>query len=60
VSNVVAMSTLPASEQGWKCQVCGHYFLYSQPINLHLASQMANLFLDFHDEHCKAPKRRLT
>lgn len=60
MSNVVAMPTRENGEQGWQCEVCKSYFLYSQPINLHLASQMANLFLDYHDEHCKAPKQKRT
>jgi hypothetical protein len=52
------MTTRENGEQGWQCQVCKKYFLYSQPINFHLAAQMANLFLDFHDENCKAPKKK--
>jgi hypothetical protein len=58
VSNVKAMPTRPNGEQGWRCEVCGQYFTYSQPINFHLSAQMAYLFLDYHDEHCTAPKQK--
>jgi hypothetical protein len=58
VSNVVAMPTAPNGDQGWQCKVCKQYFTYSQPINFHLASQMAYLFLDYHDDNCRAPKQK--
>jgi hypothetical protein len=55
VGNVKSMATLPNGDQGWKCQVCGKYFLYSQPINYRLLTQMGLLFTNWHDDNCKAP-----
>ncbi len=57
MGNVKAIPTHPDGEQGWKCQVCGKYFSYSQPINFQLASAMGMLFCEWHDEHCKVPAR---
>jgi hypothetical protein len=52
--NVVSQPTTPDGVQGWKCQVCGRSFSYSQPISFSLQLGMLKLFMDAH-EHDTPP-----